>query len=73
MELNFIQSLLAFTLFLWIVFLGFSFLFQRQQQYWAWSGNTIQRIFRDYWRYILLFALGYYAAIEDFFRLSIRI
>lgn len=73
MVLNFIQSLLVFTFFLWIVFLGLSFLFQRQQQYWNWSGNTIQRIFRDYWRYILIFALGYYAAIENFFQLSIHI
>ncbi|MDQ5962008.1 MAG: hypothetical protein QG669_401 [Patescibacteria group bacterium] len=72
MVLNLLQTILAFTLFLWIVCLGLSFLFQRQQQYWNWTGTTLQRIFRDYWRYLACVAIGYFLATENIFRLSVN-
>lgn len=57
---NLMQALLLSALIFWIFGLGVSFLFQRQQQYWNWSRNTLQRLFRDHWRYLLCVAIGYF-------------
>lgn len=71
MVLNLIETLVCFTLFLWLVGLGFSYILQRQQAYWNWTTRTLRAFWRDNWRYIICFVLGYIAAREEVFRLVI--
>ncbi len=70
MQLNFIQTVLAGTLSLWIIALGVSLLFKKQKSYWDWTVDTLKAIWDAAWQFIIGLAIGYFLAVEHFFRLS---
>ncbi len=71
-QLNFLESILFFTVLFWIAGLLVSLIPQTQRAYWNWTTRNVRNFFQNYWRYILVFILGYYLAVEEFWRLTIQ-
>ena len=68
--LTVLQTILVITLVLWIVALGFAFILQRPQQYFRWSRQALQTIWRNAWQLIVGIAIGYWLCGAPLLHLS---
>lgn len=69
-DLNLVEAILLFSIAIWVFGLGFAFIVQHQNQFMNWTGRTLSTFFRNYWRYIAVFALGYFLAQGNIVHLS---
>ena len=70
-QLNFTETMIFFTVFLWLICFGCSVFFQQHKLFLRWTNQTIKTLFRSNWRYIFCIILGYFLAKENIFHLTI--
>jgi hypothetical protein len=70
-QLNFAETISFFLILVWVLGFVISLFAQTPGAYWGWTRRNVGNFLQNYWRYILIFILGYYLAIEEFWRLTV--
>jgi hypothetical protein len=60
MVFSVLQTILILTIFLWIIALGLAVILQRYKQYFQWTSQTLQTIWKNAWQLIVGIAIGYW-------------
>ena len=69
-SLNFFETLLVFAIAIWMFCLAMAYITGNKKPFLDWSKKTIIGLWKKWWRYIIIFVIGYSLGRESSFRLT---